>query len=53
MTYKVPYTTVKMIFIIASHIMAKISVNTQKMLVSPSDFMVKLERMGTSSQRTE
>ena len=55
MTYKVPYITAKMIFTqsvsksSASHIMA--TVNTQKMLVSPSDFLPSPSSNSSQSTR--
>ena len=56
MTYKVPYITADIYpvkFLTASHILTiNFTVNTQKMLVSPSDFRVKLERLSNSSQST-
>ena len=55
MTYKVPYITAKMIFTqsvsksSASHIMT--TVNTQKMLVSPSDFLPSPSSNSSQSTR--
>ena len=56
MTYKVPYITVKMILPNGSQIhnripytdKKKFTANTQKMLASPSDFRLKLERTSNS-----
>ena len=53
MTYKVPYITVRQIHSCIPYTDKKdFPDNTQKMLVSPSKFRVKIERMSNSSQST-